>query len=72
LGRDAFKNKFFVVADIVSMAVTLSIPYIPITASMFHLVPLSLTDLAYVISVASWAFLVVPEVFMGRRVWKWQ
>jgi Ca2+-transporting ATPase len=72
MGRDAFKNKFFVIAEAVSIVSTLAIPYIPITASMFHLVPLTAPDLAYVIGVASWGFLVLPEVFMGRKIWKWQ
>ena len=72
MGRDAFKNKFFVAAEIVSVIATLGITYIPVTASMFHLVPLSLRDLAYVIGVASWGFFVLPEIFMGRKIWKWQ
>jgi len=71
MGRSAFKNKFFAIAEIVSIGTTLAIPYIPLTASMFHLVPLSLTDLAYVLGVASWGFLVLPELFMGRKVWRW-
>lgn len=71
MGRDAFKNKFFVVAEIVSIATTLAIPYIPVTASMFHLVPLTLTDLAYVLGVASWGLFVFPEIFMGRKIWRW-
>jgi len=71
MGRSAFKNKFFVIAEIVSIGITLAIPYIPITASMFHLVPLSLTDLAYVLGVASWGLFVFPELFMGRKIWRW-
>jgi len=71
MGRDSFKNKFFVTSVIVSLAATLCITYIPITAKMFGLSPLSLTDLAYVISVASWGLFVLPEVFMRRKVWKW-
>ncbi len=72
MGRKAFKNKFFVIAEIVSVVATLGITYVPVTASMFHLVPLSLTDLAYVIGVASWGFFVLPEIFMRRKLWKWQ
>ncbi len=72
MGRDAFKNKFFVIAEIMSITSTLGITYVPVTAAMFHLVPLSLPDLAYVIGVASWGFLVLPEVFMGRKIWKWE
>jgi Ca2+-transporting ATPase len=72
MGRDALKNKFFVIAEIVSIATTLAIPYIPITQAMFRLVPLSLTDMAYVVGVASWGFFVLPELFMGRKIWKWR
>jgi len=72
MGRDSFRNRFFVIAEIVSVAATLGITYIPITARMFGLSPLSLTDLAYVIGVASWGLFVLPEAFMRRRLWKWQ
>ena len=72
MGRDSFKNKFFVVAEAISIAATLAITYIPVTAKMFGLSPLSLTDLAYVMGVASWGLFVLPEVFMRRSVWKWK
>ncbi|MCW4045402.1 MAG: cation-transporting P-type ATPase [Candidatus Bathyarchaeota archaeon] len=71
MGKDAFKNKFFVIAEIVSIALTLGITYIPITQQLFHLVPLSLTDLAYVIAVAGLALFVLPEFTMNRKLWKW-
>jgi len=72
MGRDSFKNKFFVIAEIVSITATIGITYIPITAKMFGLSPLSLTDLAYVLGVASWGLFVLPELFMRRKIWKWQ
>jgi Ca2+-transporting ATPase len=72
MGRDAFKNKFFVIAEIVSIALTLGITYIPITQQLFHLTALSLTDLAYVIGVSSLALLVLPEITMNRKIWKWK
>jgi Ca2+-transporting ATPase len=72
MGRDAFKNKFFVIAEIVSISLTLAIPYIPLTQAAFHLVPLSLTDLAYVVGVSSWGLIVFPEIFMNRKIWRWQ
>jgi len=72
MGRDSFKNKFFVIAEIISIAATLGICYIPITAKMFGLVPLTLTDLLYVLTVASWGLLVLPELFMRRKVWRWE
>jgi len=72
MGRESFKNKFFVVAEIISIASTLGICYIPITAKMFGLVPLSPTDLLYVVAVASWGLFVLPELFMRRKVWRWE
>jgi len=72
MGKDAFKNKFFVIAEVVSIAATLGITYIPVTAKMFSLSPLSITDLAYVIGVASWGFLILPEFLMNRKIWKWK
>jgi Ca2+-transporting ATPase len=71
MGRNAFKNKFFVIAEIVSISLTLGITYIPITQQLFHLTALSPTDLAYVIGVASLGLLVLPELTMNKRLWKW-
>jgi len=71
MGRDAFKNKFFVITEIVSIASTLAIPYILITQATFHLILLSLTDMPYAVGVASWGFFVLPELFMGKKVLKW-
>jgi magnesium-transporting ATPase (P-type) len=72
MGRDAFKNKFFVIAEIVSIIATIGIVYIPITQQLFHLYPLSLTDFAYVAFVASWGLFVLPEITMNRKIWKWK
>jgi Ca2+-transporting ATPase len=72
MGRDAFKNKFFVIAEIVSIVATIGIVYIPITQQLFHLYPLSLTDFAYVAFVASWGLFVLPEITMNRKIWKWK
>jgi Ca2+-transporting ATPase len=71
MGKKAFQNRFFVAADLVSVALTLGITYIPVTQQLFHLTALTPTDLAYVIGVASWGLFVLPEVLMGRKVWKW-
>jgi len=73
MGRGAFKNKFFIIAELSSIVSTLALPYIPLTASMFHLVPLSIAELAQVIGVASWGlFFVLPEFLMGRKIWRWE
>ena len=72
MGRDAFKNKYFVIAEIISIAATFGICYIPITAQMFGLVPLTPTDLLYVLAVASLGLFVLPELVMRRKIWRWE
>jgi magnesium-transporting ATPase (P-type) len=72
MGRAAFKNKFFVIADLVSVALTLGITYIPITQQLFHLVALGPIDLVYVIGVASFGLFIFPEITMNRKLWKWK
>jgi Ca2+-transporting ATPase len=72
MGRDAFKNKFFVIAEVLSIIATLGITYIPITQQLFHLTALSPTDLAYVLGVAGLGLLVLPELTMNKRLWKWK
>lgn len=70
LGRKNFSNKFFVIAVIVSLVLTLGISYIPVTQRMFHIVPLTPIDLIFVIGVASWGLFVLPD-FMNRKIWKY-
>jgi Ca2+-transporting ATPase len=72
MGKDAFKNKLFVVATILSIILTIGIVYIPVTQQLFHLYPLSLRDLAITAAIASWGLLVFPEITMNRSVWKWK
>ncbi|MCW4047792.1 MAG: cation-translocating P-type ATPase [Candidatus Bathyarchaeota archaeon] len=72
MGRDALKNKFFVIAEIVAIAATLGITYIPITQQLFHLSALTPIDLAYVLGVAALGLVVLPEFTMNRKIWKWE
>ncbi|MFB3889984.1 MAG: cation-translocating P-type ATPase [Candidatus Bathyarchaeia archaeon] len=72
MGRDAFRNRLFVIAEIISIVATIGIVYLPITQQLFHLYPLSLTDFAYVAFVASWGLFVLPEFTMNRKFWKWK
>jgi Ca2+-transporting ATPase len=69
--RANLQNKYFLIAELVSVAATLGICYIPVTATMFGLVPMSPTDLLYILGVASLGFLVLPELFMRRKIWRW-
>ncbi len=71
MGKDAFKNKFFVIGTLISIIATIAIVYIPVTQELFHLYPLSLRDLAIVAGVASWGLFVLPELTMNRKLWKW-
>jgi Ca2+-transporting ATPase len=67
MGRQNFRNKFFVIAEVVSVLATLGICYIPFTATLFGLVPLPLPDLLLVFGVASLGFFVLPELLMRGR-----
>ncbi len=71
MGRDAFKNKFFVIAVSLSFVASIGITYIPTTAKAFGLHPLSLTEFFVSVGVGSLGLLVLPEVFMRRKLWKW-
>ncbi|MEM4505257.1 MAG: cation-translocating P-type ATPase [Candidatus Bathyarchaeia archaeon] len=71
--RNAFRvgftsNKFLLISVLVSAALTVIIPY----TGLFDTAPLTLTDWAIVIPVSLSGFLILPEVFYGRKIWKWQ
>jgi Ca2+-transporting ATPase len=72
MGWSSFKNKYFVIASAISITATLGICYVPITAQMFGLVPLSPTDLLYVLAFSSLGLFIFPELFMRRKVWRWK
>jgi len=70
--HNAFKvgftnNKFLLVAEIVSVASTLLIPYL----GLFGTAPLTLLDYAMVAPISLVGFLILPEVFYGRKIWRW-
>jgi Ca2+-transporting ATPase len=69
MGKDAFKNKFFVLSVLVGVALTIALPYIPILSNAFHVVPLTLTQWAITVGIASLGlFVVLPELWMGRKI----
>jgi Ca2+-transporting ATPase len=72
MGRAAFKNKFFVVGTLACIVLTISLPYIPVVGPAFSVVPLAMREWAIVLSCASFGLLVLPEVFMNRRILRWQ
>ncbi len=69
MGKKAFENKFFVLADLLCMALTAALPYIPVLGPALHCVPLEPWQLALAFGVASAGlFIVLPELWMGRKV----
>jgi len=70
--HNAFKvgfasNKFLLFAVIISALGTILIPY----TGLFGTAPLDLTDWAMVIPISLSGFLILPEVFYGRKIWRW-
>ncbi|NIP67312.1 HAD-IC family P-type ATPase, partial [Candidatus Bathyarchaeota archaeon] len=71
--RNAFKvgftsNKFLLAAVIFSALLTVIIPY----TGLFGTAPLDPVDWAIVLPLSLSGFLILPEVFYGRKIWRWQ
>ncbi|MEM7825308.1 MAG: calcium-translocating P-type ATPase, PMCA-type [Candidatus Aenigmatarchaeota archaeon] len=64
-------NKYLVIAVAVSFILTLMLCYVPTFQIMFGTVPLTIQDLALVMIVGSLGLFILPEIFYGRKVWKW-
>jgi len=70
--HNAFKvgflnNKFLLAAVLVSVASTIAIPYF----GLFGTAPLTLLDYAMVAPISLVGFLILPEVFYGRKILRW-
>ena len=70
--HNAFKvgftsNKFLLLAVFISALGTIVIPY----TGLFGTSPLNLTDWAIVLPVSLSGFLMLPEIFYGRKIWRW-
>jgi len=71
--RNAFKvgfksNKFLLVAVLVSAILTVIIPY----TYLFGTAPLDLIDWLVILPFSFSGFLILPEIFYGRKIWKWR
>jgi Ca2+-transporting ATPase len=71
--RNAFKvgfrsNKFLLVAVVVSALLTVLIPY----TGLFGALPIGITDWLLVVPISFSGLLLLPEIFYGRKIWKWQ
>jgi Ca2+-transporting ATPase len=60
-------NKFLLVAVIVCGLATVMVPY----TGLLGTVPLNLEDWAIIIPISLSGLLILPEVFYGRKVWRW-
>src|SRR3990170_3458005 len=71
-----FSNKFLLFAVLASAAITVAIPFIILPGTgmgLFNTVPiLNLFDWGIVIAASLSGLLILPEVFYGRKIWKWR
>jgi Ca2+-transporting ATPase len=77
--HNAFKvgftsNKYLLVAVLVSAILTVIVPYIPVgpNMSLFGTAPLTLVDWLVILPFSFSGFLILPEIFYNRKVWKWR
>jgi len=69
---DAVSRGLHPSAVVASLLLTASLLYVPFLQVMFRVVPLGVSDWIIVSLVASSGFLVVPEIFAGRKVLRWK
>ena len=76
--HNAFKvgftsNKFLLGAVLISAILTVIVPYIPAgETSLFGTAPLDLVDWLVVLPFSFSGLLILPEIFYGRKIWKWE
>jgi Ca2+-transporting ATPase len=68
MGKEAFNNKFLVIAVTVSAVATILVPYFGLMGTVWLDDPLEWT-IAIVASLSG--LFILPEVFYGRKIWKW-
>ncbi|HDQ06915.1 MAG TPA: cation-translocating P-type ATPase [Candidatus Bathyarchaeota archaeon] len=61
-------NKFLLFAVVVSGILTVIVPY----TGLLGTAPLDLMDWAIVLPFSLSGFLILPEVFYGRKIWRWK
>jgi Ca2+-transporting ATPase len=68
MGRENFQNKFLLISVIVSAIATMLVPYFGILGTIW-LDDLMEWTIAIVASLSG--LLILPEIFYGRKIWKW-
>jgi P-type Ca2+ transporter type 2C len=61
-------NKFLLFAVVISAILTILVPY----TGLLGTAPLDLMDWAIVIPISLSGLLILPEVFYGRKIWRWK
>ena len=61
-------NKFLLGAVLLSAMLTVIIPY----TGLFGAEPIGIMDWLLVLPISLSGFLILPEIFYGRKIWKWQ
>ncbi len=71
-----FSNKFLLIAAIASAGLTLLLPYIVLpgtTMGLFETVPIvDPLDWAIIVAASLSGLLILPEIFYGRKIWRWK
>jgi len=68
MGREAFNNKFLVISVIVSAIATVLVPLFGVFGTVWLDDPMEWT---IAIAASLSGLLILPEVFYGRKIWKW-
>jgi Ca2+-transporting ATPase len=70
-----FSNKFLLVAVVVSALLTVIIPYTSYIVPglyLFGTAPLDFIDWLVILPFSFSGLLILPEIFYGRKIWKWE
>ncbi len=62
--NNPFSNKYLILAVVITLALHVSIIYIPELSALFKTVPLGLTDWGFIVGLSLTGLLVLPEVFV--------
>ena len=65
-------NKYLMLTVLIALLATAMLLYVPPLQAAFRVVPLSLSDWAILALAASPGLFAVPELFYGRKIWRWQ
>ena len=65
--RTGFNNRYLLAATLIGGLLTISLSYVPFLQNVFHTVPLTLQDWAWIFGISLTGFLVLPELFFRNK-----